>query len=91
MIKYTVEETHELMRFLEKRGPNYEMYTQPDWNEVAVRDFEEIMLAILYKSEEGLAEIIYNFCNDEPLETMPLFINHPGYGPYAKWRLFIGK
>lgn len=34
---------------------------------------------------------IHEILIDEPIEKMPLFINHPGLGRYAKWRLQEGK
>lgn len=38
-----------------------------------------------------LNEEIYAMIHEAPLEKMPLEINHPGWGVYAKWRLMMGR
>jgi hypothetical protein len=39
-----------------------------------------------YPEDQGLYDLLH-----EPLEDMPLYINHPYLKPYAEWRLMVGR
>ena len=92
MNKFTPEEFRLLSSFL-PCDDERKCTVFADDNQAAKDSFLHVMQYIerVPKERRDLHGTIHVFVNEVPLEDMPLYINHPGYGPYAKWRLQIGK